>query len=214
MKIQWYELNLKRLLSILMSRKRVNEEQLKQETVLEKEHLAYEAAKKVTLNSVLSNVASELATVRANILPHEVPDLQRNDMIMSTVNEIFNEVETYEEIEAQADEIFKHLDKFHRIDYTDFIVRGTKRRKNLNKELGANTSRQYWYEEKCRNRELDTCNWGFEENETLLDMYDAPSVMSMELTPHDEGEEEQLSEGSEEHDAADYISQDVERNTI
>lgn len=204
MKIQWYELNLQRLLSILMSRKRVNEQQLREETVLEKEHLAYEAAKKLALNTVLSNIAEELATVRANILPHEVPDLQRNDMIMSIVNDIFSSVETYDEVEKEADIIFSRLDKFHRIDYTDFIVRGTKRRKNLNKALGANTARQFWYEEKCRNRELDACNWGFEENESLLDNYDAPSLVSFEQSIQDEVEEEQLSEGSEENEIGDY----------
>lgn len=168
MKKQWYELNLNRLLSILMSRKRVNEKQLNEQTGLEKARLAYEAAKKESLAEVLKRVGDEVANIRSRIHPMEIPDLQRNDMIQSSVDKIMLDAVSYEQIEMESNEILDKFNEFESIDYSEFLHRGEKRRKNINKSLGGNTERLYWYDTMKQDKLLSECNWGFETFADLL----------------------------------------------
>uniref|UniRef100_A0A1B0G8D4 WD repeat-containing protein 63 n=1 Tax=Glossina morsitans morsitans TaxID=37546 RepID=A0A1B0G8D4_GLOMM len=184
MKHQWYELNLNRLMSILMTRKRVNEQQLKEETQLEKRRLAYEAAKKAALIEVLSNVANEVANVRLRIHPEEIPDLQRNDMIQSSVAKIMKTADSFAEIEAEANERFELFEDFDHIDYAEFLERGGMRRMNLDKSLGGNTERVYWYNTmRDENGTLNECNWGFGYNAELLQTADIISQVSTDDLP-------------------------------
>uniref|UniRef100_A0A1A9Z5U5 WD repeat-containing protein 63 n=1 Tax=Glossina pallidipes TaxID=7398 RepID=A0A1A9Z5U5_GLOPL len=179
MKQQWYELNLNRLMSILMTRKRVNEQQLKEETQLEKRRLAYEAAKKAALIEVLSNVANEVANVRLRIHPEEIPDLQRNDMIQSSVAKIMKTADSFAEIEAEANERFELFEDFDHIDYAEFLQRGGMRRMNLDKSLGGNTERVYWYNAmRDEHGTLNECNWGLGYNAEMLQIVDVTSRVS------------------------------------
>ena len=191
MKKQWYELNLRRLLFILMSRKRVNEKLLNEQTVLEKERLAYEAAKKESLADVLKRVGDEVAGVRMRIYPMEIPDLERSDMIQTSVNKIMLRVDPYTEIESEANSIMDGIGSFEDIDYVEFLDRGAQRRKLLNKSLGGNTERYYWYETKATEDQLTECDWGFETFADLLHDVDygtkPPSETSL-LLARDEGE--------------------------
>uniref|UniRef100_A0A1I8M5P3 WD domain protein n=1 Tax=Musca domestica TaxID=7370 RepID=A0A1I8M5P3_MUSDO len=175
MRQQWYELNLKRLMNILMTRKRVNEKQLQQETVLEKERLAYEAAKKESLAEVLARIDDEIAAVRLRIFPQEIPDLQRSDMIQTSVDAVLQQVESYEDNEMEINRILDDLEEFQQMDYADFLHRGEERRKNINKSLGGNTQRFYWYEMLRHEDLLGECNWGFEMYADLLQTMDIGS---------------------------------------
>lgn len=157
-----------RLLSILMSRKRVDAERLKEQTALEKERLAFEAAKKETLASILKNIAAELAAVRAHILPEEVPDLRRNDMIISVVDHVIELAEPYEDIETEANEILEGIEEFVDIEYNEFLTRGEMRRKNLNKSLGGNTEHLLWYNNIQDDNLLRECDWGFDMHQDIL----------------------------------------------
>lgn len=168
MRRQWYELNLNRLLNILMTRKRVNEKQLRQETVLEKERLAYEAAKKESLAEVLARVCDEVAAVRLRIYPQEIPDVQRSDMISFSVDTILQSVESYQDIELEISNVLGKADELQTIDYAEFLHRGGERRKNINKSLGGNTQRFHWYETMREEKLLNECNWGFETFAELL----------------------------------------------
>lgn len=182
MKKQWYELNLNRLLGILMSRKRVNEKQLNEQTALEKERLAYELAKKESLAQVLKRVGDEVAAVRLQIHPQEIPDLQRNDMIRSSVKAIIQAAETYLTIEAEANASLNDFDGFDDIDYAEFLHRGQQRRKHLNKSLGGNTERWYWYENIEDKNLISDCDWGLETYAELLQNTDMGSVPPSELS--------------------------------
>ncbi|XP_073835088.1 missing minor mitochondria isoform X2 [Musca autumnalis] len=186
MKRQWYELNLNRLLNILMTRKRVNEKQLRQETVLEKERLAYEAAKKESLADVLARIGDEIAAVRLRIFPQEIPDLQRSDMIQTSVETVLQQVETYEDIESEINSIMENVEEFQQMDYADFLHRGEERRRNISKSLGGNTQRFYWYDLMRAERQLSECNWGFEMYADLLQIMDIgsrpPSDISLMMT--------------------------------
>lgn len=175
MKRQWYEVNLNRLLNILMSRKRVNEKQLNQETVLEKERLAYEAAKKQSLAAVLESIGEELAAVRLRIYPLEIPDVQRNDMIQASVGSIMTSADSYEKIDAEINEILGETDDYQNVDYAEFLHRGGQRRKNVNKSLGGNTERAYWYDVIREEQQISDCNWGFEIYADLLHTADIGS---------------------------------------
>ncbi|XP_014085911.1 dynein axonemal intermediate chain 3 [Bactrocera oleae] len=162
MKRKWDELNLNRLLSILMSRKRVDEEKLERETRLEKKHLAYEAAKKQSLIRIQQRVGEEVASVRARILPHEKVDLQRIDMIISSVRVLMESIDDYADTEMESNEIVKDFDAFDTLSYIDFLYRGDHRRRLLNKSIGGNTERIYWYE--CIQDEdlLEECSWWYD----------------------------------------------------
>ncbi|XP_046802728.1 dynein axonemal intermediate chain 3 [Lucilia cuprina] len=193
MKNQWYELNLNRLLGILMSRKRVNEKQLNEQTALEKERLAYELAKKQSLADVLKRVGDEVAAIRLRIYPQEIPDLQRNDMIQSSVDSIMQTVETYELIENEANDMMNDFDNFDNIDYAEFLHRGQERRKHLNKSLGGNTERWYWYETMAEENLIGDCDWGLETYADLLQNTDVgslpPSELSLLQKQEDEGDQ-------------------------
>ncbi|KAM7350388.1 missing minor mitochondria [Cochliomyia hominivorax] len=182
MKKQWYDLNLKRLLDILMSRKRVNEKQLNEQTALEKERLAYEKAKKDSLANVLKRVGDEVASVRLRIYPQEIPDLQRNDMIKESVDNIMLTVDSYHSIEDEANEIINGFDGFDSIDFTEFLHRGLERRKLLNKSLGGNTERWFWYETILEENLIGDCDWGLEMYAELLQNTDMGSLPPSELS--------------------------------
>uniref|UniRef100_A0A1A9W231 WD repeat-containing protein 63 n=1 Tax=Glossina brevipalpis TaxID=37001 RepID=A0A1A9W231_9MUSC len=191
MKLKWYELNLTRLMSILMTRKRANEQQLKEETQLEKRRLAYEAAKKAALIEVLSNVANEVEKVRLRIHPEEIPDLQRNDMIQSSVAKIMQTAETFMDITTEGDERLELFEEFDQIDYAEFLERGRKRRLNLDKSLGGSTERAYWYNTmRDVHQTLNECNWGFGYNTELLQTVDITSRVSTDDVPVVEEEEQ------------------------
>ncbi|XP_067634187.1 dynein axonemal intermediate chain 3 [Eurosta solidaginis] len=162
MKRKWDELNLNRLLSILMSRKRVDEEKLERDTRLEKKHLAYEAAKKQSLIRMQQRIGEEVAAVRSRILPHEKVDLQRVDMILSSVCDLMQTVDNYKQTEIEANEIVNNFDTFDNLNYIEFLYRGDHRRRLLNKSMGGNTERLYWYE--CIQDEdlMDECNWSYD----------------------------------------------------
>lgn len=191
MRKQWYELNLNRLLGILMSRKRVNEKQLNEETAIEKERLAYEKAKKESLANVLKRVGEEVASVRLRIHPQEIPDLQRSDMIKSSVDEVISSAETYQTIELEANEILNEFDSFDSIDYAEFLHRGLQRRKHLNKSLGGNTERWYWYETMAEENLIGDCDWGLEMYAELLQNTDVGSLPPSELSLVAKREEEE-----------------------
>lgn len=162
MKRKWDELNLNRLMNILMSRKRVDAEQLERETALEKRRLAYEAAKRESLINTLQRVGEEVAAIRARILPAEKPDLLRQDMIDSAVKQLMSNVEDFAEIELEANDILNEFLDFDDIDYIQFLHRGEQRRKILNKSLGGNTERWFWYDTMKEDNMLNECNWGYE----------------------------------------------------
>ncbi|XP_017476274.1 PREDICTED: WD repeat-containing protein 63, partial [Rhagoletis zephyria] len=159
MKHKWDELNLNRLLSILMTRKRVDEEKLERETRLEKRHLAYEAAKKQSLIRIQQRVGEEVAAVRARILPHEKVDLQRIDMILASVGVLMDNVDDYVATEMESNEVVHNFDTFDTLSYIDFLYRGDHRRRLLNKSMGGNTERLYWYECIQNDDLLEECYW-------------------------------------------------------
>ncbi|XP_053948079.1 dynein axonemal intermediate chain 3 [Anastrepha ludens] len=161
MKHKWDELNLNRLLTILMSRKRVDEEKLERETRLEKNHLSYEAAKKQSLIRIQQRVGEEVAAVRARILPHENVDLQRIDMILSSVQVLMETVDDYNDIEMESNEVVNNFDAFDTLTYIDFLYRGDHRRRLLNKSMGGNTERLHWYECIQDDDLLEECDWGY-----------------------------------------------------
>lgn len=145
-----------------MSRKRVNERQLMEDTIREKEHLAYEDAKKQAIERVLKHSAEEVAKIRLQILPNEIPDFQRTDGLKETSAIILNETASYLEIEEEANKIQDNMTSLDVIDFLEFLDRGVKRRQYVNKSLGGNIERFQWYENMRDNNLLIECNFAFE----------------------------------------------------
>lgn len=162
MAVKWDELNLNRMMTILMSRKQMDPEKLARETALEKEKQAYEAAKKKSHLDVLARVEHEIAAIRARILPAEVPDFQRSEMIQERVKREVELADTYEQVAADSWEILGMFNEFKSIDYIEFLERGRQRRQLLDQSLGGNTDRLLWYQEKVQNGELNECQFGYE----------------------------------------------------
>ncbi|KAH8322432.1 hypothetical protein KR067_004858 [Drosophila pandora] len=162
MAVKWDELNLNRMMTILMSRKQMDPEKLARETALEKEKQAYEAAKKKSHLDVLARVEHEIAAIRARILPAEVPDFQRSEMIQERVKREVELADTYEQVAADSWEILGMFNEFKSIDYIEFLERGRQRRQLLDQSLGGNTDRLLWYQEKKQNGELNECQFGYE----------------------------------------------------
>ncbi|BFF97794.1 WD repeat-containing protein 63 [Drosophila madeirensis] len=162
MAARWDELNLNRMMTILMSRKQMDPEKLARETALQKEQLSYEAAKKESHAKLLSTLDNEINTIRSRILPAEVHDRQRSEMIEERVKRELAMAEPYEKVAADAFEKLKQFNEFKPIDYIEFLERGRKRRQLLDQSLGGNTDRLLWYQEKVKNMELYECNFGYE----------------------------------------------------
>lgn len=157
---KWDELNLNRMMTILMSRKQMDPEKLARETALEKERLSYEMAKKESHAQLLQTVDDDVATIRSRILPAEVQDLQRSEMIAERVKNEMAMAESYESVERHA---FKKLQRFPElksIDYIELLERGLQRRQLLDQSLGGNTERLLWYKEKLRDNQIFECDFG------------------------------------------------------
>ncbi|XP_017027782.1 dynein axonemal intermediate chain 3 [Drosophila kikkawai] len=162
MAVLWDELNLNRMMTILMSRKQMDPEKLARETALQKEQLAYEEAKKKSHRDVLASVDNDIATIRSRILPAEVPDLQRSEMIQERVQREIAMSDSYEKVCEDAFEMLGTFQEFKSIDYIEFLERGRQRRQLLDQSLGGNTDRLLWYKEKCESGEINECQFGYE----------------------------------------------------
>ncbi|XP_022214171.2 dynein intermediate chain 3, axonemal [Drosophila obscura] len=162
MAVLWDELNLNRMMTILMSRKQMDPEKLARETALQKEQLSYEAAKKESHVKLLSTLDSEINTIRSRILPAEVPDLQRSEMIQERIKHEMEMADTYEKVAEDSFEILNMFNEFKPIDYIEFLERGRQRRQLLDQSLGGNTDRLLWYQEKVKNMEIYECQFGYE----------------------------------------------------
>ncbi|KAH8270215.1 hypothetical protein KR018_005957, partial [Drosophila ironensis] len=160
--VQWDALNLHRMMTILMSRKQMDPEKLARETALEKEQLAYEAAKKKSHLNVLAKVENDIATIRSRILPAEIQDMQRSEMIQDRVKRELELADTYDQVAEDSWEILGMFNEFKSIDYIEFLERGRQRRQLLDQSLGGNTDRLLWYQEKVSSGELNECQFGFE----------------------------------------------------
>lgn len=162
MAVKWDELNLNRMMTILMSRKQMDPEKLARETALEKERHAYEAAKKKSHLDILATVENDIANIRSRILPLELQDMQRSEMIAERVKREVENADSYEKVCEDAFEMLNNFKEFEPIDYIEFLERGRKRRQLLDQSLGGNTDRLRWYEERVRLGELGECQFIYE----------------------------------------------------
>ncbi|KAH8366272.1 hypothetical protein KR093_011555, partial [Drosophila rubida] len=153
------ELNLNRMMTILMSRKQMDPEKLARETALEKERLSYETAKKESHVRVLETIDEDVATIRSRILPAEVPDMQRSEMIAERVKNELAMAESYESISEDAFKRLKNFPDLKSVDYIELLERGIQRRQLLDQSLGGNTDRLLWYKEKVRDNQIFTCDF-------------------------------------------------------
>lgn len=154
------ELNLNRMMTILMSRKQMDPEKLARETALEKERLSYETAKKESHAKLLQTVEDDVATIRSRILPAEVQDMQRSEMIAERVKNEMGLAASYETVSAHAFKKLKKFPELKSIDYIELLERGLHRRQLLDQSLGGNTERLLWYKEKLQNGEISQCDFG------------------------------------------------------
>jgi len=123
---------------------------------------AYEAAKKKSHSDVLARVENDIASIRARILPAEIPDMQRSEMITERVKREIENADTYEQVCEDSFEILGKFNEFKSIDYIEFLERGRQRRRLLDQSLGGNTDRLLWYEERVRLGELGECQFCYE----------------------------------------------------
>jgi len=156
------ELNLNRMMTILMSRKQMDPEKLARETALEKERLSYETAKKDSHARLLETVDEDVATIRSRILPAEMPDMQRSEMIAERVKNEMAVAESYESVCEEAFEKLKNFPELKSIDYIELLERGMQRRQLLDQSLGGNTDRLLWYKEKLRDNQIFECDFGID----------------------------------------------------
>ncbi|KAL7733211.1 hypothetical protein ACLKA6_004720 [Drosophila palustris] len=154
------ELNLNRMMTILMSRKQMDPEKLARETALEKERLSYETAKKESHARLLQTVDEDVATIRSRILPAEIPDMQRSEMIAERVKNEMAMAQSYESVCEEAAEKLKNFPELKSIDYIELLERGMQRRQLLDQSLGGNTDRLLWYKEKLRDNQIFECDFG------------------------------------------------------
>ncbi|XP_060656382.1 dynein axonemal intermediate chain 3 [Drosophila nasuta] len=154
------ELNLNRMMTILMSRKQMDPEKLARETALEKERLSYETAKKESYARLLETVDEDVATIRSRILPVEISDQQRSEMIAERVKNVIANSESYESISEDAFERLKNFPELKSVDYIELLERGIQRRQLLDQSLGGNTDRLLWYKEKLRDNQIFECDFG------------------------------------------------------
>ncbi|XP_017864460.1 PREDICTED: WD repeat-containing protein 63 [Drosophila arizonae] len=190
------ELNLHRMMTILMSRKQMDPEKLARETALEKERQMYETAKKESYAKLLQTVEDDVATIRSRILPAEVQDMQRSEMIAERVKNEMAAAESYETICEQAHKKLKKFPELKSIDYIELLERGMHRRKLLDQSLGGNTERLLWYQEKLRDNQIFECDFGTDllyNRRKLGPKPKAESVIEVEPQSEevDKGEEEQ-----------------------
>lgn len=159
---KWDALNLNRMMTILMSRKQMDPEKLARETALEKERHEYDNAKKESHAKLLLGVDEEVATIRSRLLPAEVADMQRSEMIAERVKAEMEAAETYETVAEEAFKSLRNFPELKPIDYIELLERGMQRRQLLDQSLGGNTDRLLWYKEKVRDNLIFECDFGID----------------------------------------------------
>ncbi|XP_017844584.1 WD repeat-containing protein 63 [Drosophila busckii] len=157
---KWDDLNLHRMMTILMSRKQMDPEKLARETALEKERHAYENAKKDSHARLLQTIEEDVASIRSRILPAEVQDMQRSEMIAERIKREMENAESYESVCEEAFDKLRNFPDFKTIDYIELLERGQQRRQLLDQSLGGNTERKLWYELRDTDGTLAECDFG------------------------------------------------------
>ncbi|XP_055389807.1 dynein axonemal intermediate chain 3 [Condylostylus longicornis] len=143
---KWEEINMKRIFEALMIRKQMNAEKLEIETKIEKRRLAYERSKKIALKKGLARIDDDIAALRVRIFPVIKEDISRSQLIEEYVDNILLEVDLFEKIKEEADELIERSISIGDINISEFFTKGLERRKILNQKLGSNFMHAYSYD--------------------------------------------------------------------
>lgn len=160
---KWDEMNIRRLMRILMAKKKVDPQLLAKWTAPEKLRQVYVSKQRAAIDESFAQTANDLAALRAALIPVEVPDEDRINLVKQNLRQIAltDDEETlyYEEVQTQAASwvsvnILNYLDTFNTnvscskiekhqqrpaLDLAGILRRGRQRREVLNKSLGSNT---------------------------------------------------------------------------
>lgn len=88
---KWDEMNIRRLMKILMAMKMIDTQQLTVWTKPEKERQAYNEGKRKAIAESFRNILDDVSTLRARLLPIEKTDEYRTDVIRQSLAMLFDE---------------------------------------------------------------------------------------------------------------------------
>lgn len=88
---KWDEMNIRRLMKILMAMKMIDTQQLTIWTRPEKERLAYNEGKRKAIAQSFRNILDDVSTLRTRLLPVEITDEYRKDVVRQSLAMIFDE---------------------------------------------------------------------------------------------------------------------------
>ncbi|XP_055683423.1 dynein axonemal intermediate chain 3 [Lutzomyia longipalpis] len=149
---KWDEMNLMRLMKMIMTMKKFNPDQVAQQIAPEKERLEYERTKKATIQQSFAKVDEELIAIRQRLMPVQETLVDRRTLIKDLLEEILKQEFDYAAFEKSTLMEIAEYKKNGSLKFNDILARGQKSREIINKSFG-NTLHQDLYEEQKRFRQ-------------------------------------------------------------
>ncbi|XP_055711511.1 dynein axonemal intermediate chain 3 [Phlebotomus papatasi] len=148
---KWDEMNLMRLMKMIMTMKKYNPDQVAQQISPEKERLEYERIKKVTIRQSFAKIDEELIEIRQRLMPVQETLVDRRTLIKDLLNEILTQKFDYRSFQNTTLQEISQYRKNDSLTFNDILARGRKSREIIDKSFG-NTLHQDLYEEQKRFR--------------------------------------------------------------
>ncbi|XP_059612772.1 dynein axonemal intermediate chain 3 [Phlebotomus argentipes] len=148
---KWDEMNLMRLMKMIMTMKKYNPDQVAQQIAPEKERLEYERIKKVIIRQSFAKIDEELIDIRRRLMPVQETLVDRRTLIKDLLEEILTQKFDYNTFQEETLKEISLYQKNANLSFNDIMARGRKSREVIEKSFG-NTLHQDLYEEQKRFR--------------------------------------------------------------
>ncbi|GAB0095994.1 WD repeat-containing protein 63 [Sergentomyia squamirostris] len=148
---KWNEMNLTRLMKMIMTMKKYNPDEVEQQIAPEKERLEYEQIKKVIIKQSFAKIDEDLIAIRQRLLPVQETLVDRRTMIKDLLQSILSVPFDYSAFEEKTLNEISSYQKNTSLTFNEILERGRKSREIIDKSFG-NTLHQDLYEEQKRFR--------------------------------------------------------------
>lgn len=148
---KWDEMNFKRLMKVLMTRRLVDQKLLDKQTKPQKDLMRYNEQKKKTIADSFARINQDIVEVRARLLPTELQEIDLNEEAANSVQSIMSDVSNFQLVENESLQWINVNRDQTDLSYQEILRRARNRRDVLNRSLGGNVEHRLQY---CLMREI------------------------------------------------------------
>lgn len=149
---KWDEMNFKRLMKVLMTRRLVDQKLLDKQTKPQKDLLRYNEKKKKTIAESFARINKDLAEIRARLLPTESQEIDLNQIAADHVRNMTSDIRSFDDIESELLQWIEENREQSDLTYQEILRRARNRRDVLNRSLGGNVEHRLRY---CLMRQIE-----------------------------------------------------------